>query len=275
MIRIKVNRDSVCMGDDCFSHMKEYELNDDPEYSDLFNILKTDNYFPYISGNNVVWVMTVPDGGLIFSYFTKTGKIFTYPNGKRIKEICKRSENFHLKYYTSPLKWKEELCRTDGDAEEIKYCDEIMLSEAPRENSRVRIKDLIDKYPYEKVEEKIKLHYDSRNLDKFKKLYSDLQKLETDDVRDFYICITAFRKTEDDPEPVEDFDENDNSLYFDVSGYNLTEPYAYSIIGTKFAEFLKCRIDNETLRKYSGENILAHCLWEITFFGFDDTERGI
>ena len=70
------------------------------------------------------------------------------------------------------------------------------------------------------------------------------------------------------------FDENNNSLYFDVSG-RVDEHIGYSLVGNNFNEWLGFYIDQETINLMSFENILAHCLWEMTYFGYDnfDSEK--
>lgn len=137
MIEVIVERDSVCMGDDCFApHARTYTLKDDATYKDLFKCLKKDKYFPSISGNNVVWVMTNTDFWCIFSYFTKTDKFSMGLMLYDLKTICQKSNKLTLKYYTSPKEWKEKIYRMynndefalgrDGWCEEAKYCDYLM-----------------------------------------------------------------------------------------------------------------------------------------------------
>lgn len=139
-MKIKVNRDSVCLGDDIDDHTKEYQINDNSTYEDLFKLLLKDHYFPSISGNNVVWVLTSDISDCIFSYFTRTNKFSPGLSTNSLYQICYESsrpaEKLYLKYYTTPLKWKEEIYSLyhgneyamwrDGWTEEIKYCDYVM-----------------------------------------------------------------------------------------------------------------------------------------------------
>ena len=133
-MQILIERDSVCMGDDCLApHAKTYMLRDNATYMDLFKCLKKDNYFPSVSGNNVVWVLTNKHYSCIFSYFTKEDKVRMGLVEKYLKTICKDSQKLILKYYSSPQKWKETIYRMynndefalwkDGWLEEVKYCD--------------------------------------------------------------------------------------------------------------------------------------------------------
>lgn len=132
-MEIRVNRDSVCMGDDIDSHVKVYHLDDNATYEDLFHVLKEDRYFPSIAGNNVVWVLTSTHHECIFSYFTKKDKFSAGLSEKLIRKICEEPYEVHLKYYTHPRKWKEKIYEMhqgdeyamwrDGWLDEVKYCD--------------------------------------------------------------------------------------------------------------------------------------------------------
>lgn len=132
-MEIIINRESVCMGDDCFTHQKTYVFNDNATYMDLFATIKNDNYLPSMS--NVVWVLTNENCSCIFSYFTKTDKLSMMLSEKALKTICKDSNKLRFEYYSSPQRWKEHIYRLynndeytmfkDGWYEEIKYCDNL------------------------------------------------------------------------------------------------------------------------------------------------------
>lgn len=135
-MKININRDSVCLGDDIDEHSKIICLSDDAIYEDLFKILIKEKYFPSISGNNVVWVLTTQEYFCVFSYFTKTNKISMGFSEKKLINICKTSSDMKFKYYTNPLTWKEKIVSEykgdtysmwrDGWLEEYKYCDYVM-----------------------------------------------------------------------------------------------------------------------------------------------------
>jgi len=83
--------------------------------------------------------------------------------------------------------------------------------------------------------------------------------------------ITAYIQNEnDDIRKLEIFDENDSTIDFDVSAYELSSKTIYSIASSPYADFLNYTIDEETLRRYSFPTILAHCFYEITSYGFED-----
>ncbi len=56
-MKIRINRDSVCAGDDCISHEKEFEIKDDMTLSEFLEIQK--DVFPLasISGGKATWVL--------------------------------------------------------------------------------------------------------------------------------------------------------------------------------------------------------------------------
>ena len=109
-------------------------------YEDLFNELIDDKFFPLISGNNIVWVMTSKEYECIFSYFTRTNKMNSGLSEKSLYKLCSNNENsldeFMFKYYTTPQKWKEKICEMynwnmyalwhEGWSEELAYCDYVM-----------------------------------------------------------------------------------------------------------------------------------------------------
>ncbi len=136
-MEIIIERDSVCMGDDCLApHARTYTLNDEATYIDLFKCLKNDHYFPSVYNNNVVWVLANEHIDCVFSYFTKTDKFSMGLVVKSLKNICKNSNKLYLKYFSSPQKWRERIYQMynndeytlwkDGWIEEIKYCDFLM-----------------------------------------------------------------------------------------------------------------------------------------------------
>lgn len=136
ILKIKVSRDSVCMGDDAFDNTKTFSFdNDNITYEDLFNEMKNNGYFPSLSGNNVVWVLTTEGCNCIFSYFTRTDKLSMGLSEKSIKKICQNSNKVHLKYYSSPERWKEKIEEMHNEGadsmyedswfDELRYCNYV------------------------------------------------------------------------------------------------------------------------------------------------------
>lgn len=135
----------------------------------------------------------------------------------------------------------------------------------------MRICDLIKSLKFDSVKVKIQLHYGQKDIDKYEKLFSALKKKQIPDTvsGDLTIFIKTFAETEDDSIFITEFDENDPRLHFDVCGYMDSEDIVYSIAASDYEEFLTYQIDEDTSEKFSPENILAHCLYEITAYGFE------
>ena len=60
------------------------------------------------------------------------------------------------------------------------------------------------------------------------------------------------------------------NAYFSVSGVcaEKGEQQSYALEFTPWSEWLGCEVDKNVLKKMSEEEIIAHCLWEMTFMGF-------
>ena len=64
------------------------------------------------------------------------------------------------------------------------------------------------------------------------------------------------------------------NAYFAVSGICLKEDVQqlYALEYTPWSKWLGYEVDQATLKKMPGEDIVAHCLWEMTFVGFTQKE---
>lgn len=136
----------------------------------------------------------------------------------------------------------------------------------------MKIKDILQSTDFTEVARQIELHYGNKHTEKFRELYDRLKNSDNQCScnENFSIIIRVFRENEqDEPEFTESFDENDTSLYFDVSALNDNDDFLYSIISIDKSEFPEYDISPETLKLLSPSAILAHCLWEITFFSFE------
>lgn len=138
----------------------------------------------------------------------------------------------------------------------------------------MRMFDLIKVCSFDQIANKLVLHYNPTNIDKFKKLYNKLEKMELNGESNFYVYISAIKASDTDDVYITNFDEDDTTLYYDVSGYYASSNSTiYSIASSSFSDFISFQIDEDTLSKYSYESILAHCFYEITYYGFDDLDR--
>lgn len=136
-MKVIIERNSVCMGDDCMApHRREYILDDNASYMDLFEYIKRDRYLPQIHGNNVVWVLANEEYSCIFTYFTKTDTMSRKIEETSLKNICKSSNSLVFKYYSSPERWKDSIYRMhkndeeavwrDGWKDEVEYCELVI-----------------------------------------------------------------------------------------------------------------------------------------------------
>lgn len=72
---------------------------------------------------------------------------------------------------------------------------------------------------------------------------------------------------------IEDGFDEDKERYYNVSAKDGTiEETAWAIDFMDWAECLGMEIDSETLSVYSPLDIVAHCLWEMTWHGFTQKE---
>ncbi len=133
------------------------------------------------------------------------------------------------------------------------------------------IADLIKMCSFEQVNKKILLHYGDKDNCKFQQLFYELKRKAQLPIKEenLAIIIKAFQETEDDSIHINTFDEDDATLYFDVSGFVEGEEMLYSIASSHYEDFLAFTIHKETTEKFSPETILAHALYEITAYGFE------
>ena len=105
-MRIIIDRDAVCAGDDMNHHREEFTVPDDITIAGLFEFLEF-KYIPVIAGNNVVWALYHHDVE-VGTYFTK---IQSFINGNvPLSSIISKSERdneFYLRYYSSPDRYRK------------------------------------------------------------------------------------------------------------------------------------------------------------------------
>jgi len=136
----------------------------------------------------------------------------------------------------------------------------------------ITLGNLIKQTNFNDVMNCITSHYETRKHDSFenfKNLYDKLTKIiPVKNSTNMFIYINAFKEDEDgEYYRVRDFNEDDTNVFFDVSGKD-NEHYGYSLAACSFEEWIGYCIDKETLENFSYKNIIAHCIWEMTFYGF-------
>lgn len=99
LYEIKVNRASVCMGDDIDDHSMTIKLRRSCTIKGLIEILESYNFFAKVYGNNVAWTLTLSEHE-IATYYTKSGKVIIIDND--YWEANKQAEPYYFEYY-SPI----------------------------------------------------------------------------------------------------------------------------------------------------------------------------
>lgn len=136
----------------------------------------------------------------------------------------------------------------------------------------MNIKELILTTEVEDVIKMIECHYGNKDIQRYRELYYLLLQMQPEENTDkMMIFIRAFmdNKEYDEAISVKEFEENDESLYFDVSAVDY-KGTIYSIASANYKAFLGYLIEDQTLACMSGAAILAHCFFEITAYSFDD-----
>lgn len=109
-MKIIVNRDSVCAGDDAFYHEMTFEVPESLTVAEFFGLVESHRFLASIIGNDVAWGLQNRTGK-IGEYFTKTGEI-THPEVsiKDKMDEAGGNPNFYVRYYSNP-----ELARENSD----------------------------------------------------------------------------------------------------------------------------------------------------------------
>ncbi len=128
------------------------------------------------------------------------------------------------------------------------------------------IKDIILRTDFEAVAHEVKIHYGNEHIQKLNEVYIKLKKIPCKkNTGNMVIFIRALKENDrgDEDEVIQDFDNNDNSLMFDVCGEDNQYDGLYSIASADYEELLGYYIDSSTLVKFSNPQIVAHVIWEI------------
>ena len=106
-MKIIVDRDSVCAGDDIYYHEMTFEVPESLTVAEFFNFVNSHGFLAFIQGNDVAWGLQ-NRVGKIGEYFTKTGEV-THPEVS-IKDKMDEAggdPHFFVRYYSNP-EWARE-----------------------------------------------------------------------------------------------------------------------------------------------------------------------
>lgn len=103
-MQIKIDRQSVCMGDDMENHEMIQIMEEDTTFVELFKKLISKNYFPYLGNHDIVWVLR-HNGQDIVSWKNKENKFYTCftTNEPAIESVKRWRDNLDVVfiYYSS------------------------------------------------------------------------------------------------------------------------------------------------------------------------------
>ncbi len=113
VVKIFVDRGSVCMGDDAGIHKRELQLYGGETAEKLIRRLVRERFFPSVSGNDVVWVMEIGKNSStpICAYYTKADRIDVYSPVSKLSELCSDGGLVKFTYISQPERWEEYLLK--------------------------------------------------------------------------------------------------------------------------------------------------------------------
>jgi hypothetical protein len=138
----------------------------------------------------------------------------------------------------------------------------------------MKFKDLIDKYAWDDAQAALLRLYpdEEKSIEGYQQVYEALRSLSPAETK-MRICIESVTS------------DLDGETYVDVSGKDGrtrreaspevdwddeqgNKEESFGIEFSDWAEWLGMEIDAETAPRYSELEIIGHCLWEMTFFGY-------
>lgn len=133
------------------------------------------------------------------------------------------------------------------------------------------IYDLIQRSSIEDVINLMKFYYGTKHINEIKDYLINLKNMKLQECTlNLSITINAYKEVDDEIEYLDSFDENDPNVIYDVIACDNNSDEPYSIEASKGEDFLNYIISAETEKKYSETAILAHCLWDVTAFLFNE-----
>lgn len=131
--------------------------------------------------------------------------------------------------------------------------------------------DIFNQVTFKDVQISLLKHYPSEEyaLADYKKVFLGIFQLQPKkNIEKWKIIIEPYKDTF--------INKEDNQQYTD-EGYDIYAKKAkdknhYAIECTPWEEWLSMNIDNKTLKSMSSADIIAHCLYEMTFMSFDQNE---
>ena len=98
-----------------------------------------------------------------------------------------------------------------------------------------------------------------KSIKDFEKVFLNLKSLKAQDLDEVKMLL-LIKSIEEEDEEIPD--------WHDVSGFDETEKMLYSLVDTRWEKWLGIKIHPDTLQNYDPKDIIIHCLWEMTFYGY-------
>jgi len=120
--------------------------------------------------------------------------------------------------------------------------------------------ELLDAYEFGDLEDTFANLYPkkfSRNVIGFEEAFEKLK--EIDDVVDNGCSIN-----------IEHVEEEDIDSYNKVHGKDVSSPFNLDLSLTPWSEWLGMKFTQHVLKSYSIPEIICHCIWEMTFYGYNE-----
>ena len=119
----------------------------------------------------------------------------------------------------------------------------------------ITLYDLLDAYEFSDLHETFLSIYGetyARNAEGFEKVFTELRERENFTPTDFTIKVN----------------EDEHGMF--VSGYQREGGDRFSLSFESWSEWLSMKIHPESVLNYDGKVVLCLCLWDMTFWGFDE-----
>ena len=124
----------------------------------------------------------------------------------------------------------------------------------------MKFKDLIKKYSWQDIKGTLFNIYkesDIGNPEGYFCVYNRLQKIECQET-DIILYIE------------QEIDNESNKTYYDIFGKRPNDEDSFALEFTPWSKWLNFEISEEALNQFSELAIISHCLYEMTFCGFDE-----
>lgn len=132
----------------------------------------------------------------------------------------------------------------------------------------MNLRQLIMDVDKDKIFEELVFFYPETEdqIDDYLKVYDNIIKLEELSINEFEIHIGFV-----DNSKGEDYEEDiDEESYVVVSGYDREKDIKFALGFIRWIEWMNAPIIVDSSLEISSESILAICIYEMTFYGFDE-----